>query len=273
MPRCLYFLVVVASTISIAIAQATTPQSEEDAFQSAIHRKSPEAKAAALESFLNKVPESRLKERSLEILLETYRELQSFPNFENTLDELLKLNPDNLLGLMVKTAASRCGDGASQDFCEKKELDTANRGLRALTTASKPPDMSEEDFRLRKARGSFAFHRTLGLWALRDHDHQAAQFNLRTAADLDPTNFQCVYPLALAYLNADPPNSVQGLFFIARAATLSPASYRKKIEDYGREQYEKYHGSAEGWTQLLKSAKSTPLPPAEFTITPASKNP
>jgi hypothetical protein len=109
----------------------------------------------------------------------------------------------------------------------------------------------------------------LGNWALVHHDYQVAQVHLRTVAEIDPTNFACVYPLALAYLNADPPSNVQGLFFIARAASLADGKLQKQIVDYGRREYVKYHGSEAGWPELLKLAKSTPLSPAGFTITPA----
>jgi hypothetical protein len=275
LPRYLAFLVLVLGiAVTIAQSHGTTSQSEEDDFLSAIHRKSPEAKTAALESFLNRFPESRFKERSLEVLLETYWQLQRFPKFGNTLDELLKVNPDNLLGLTVK-AESRCDNEPSPGLCEKEETEIANRGLRVLATATKPADMSEDDFASRKARGSFAFHRTLGNWALIHHDYQCAQGHLRTAAEIDPTNFATVYPLAIAYLNSDPPNDLQGLFFIARAAGLVnwKDKFQKQLADYGRREYVKYHGSEEGWPELLKSAKDTPLPPPGFTITPASKNP
>lgn len=273
MPRCIYFLVFGIGMLGAAIAQGPAPQSEKDDFLAAIHRTSPEAKAEALESFLNKFPESELKERSLEILLETYWQLQRFPKFGNTLDELLKVNPDNLLGLTVK-AESRC-DNESLGLCEKEETDIANRGLRVLATATKPADVSKEDFVSLKARSSFVFHRTLGNWALNHHDYQGAQVNLRTAAEIDPTNFATVYPLALAYLNSKPPNNVQGLFFIARAPSLlnSNGKFQKQLVDYGKREYVKYHGSEVGWLELLQSAKNTPLPTAEFTITPASINP
>jgi len=259
--------------IGVASAQGAVPQAEKDDFLAAIHRKSPEARADAMESFLNKFPESGLKERSLEILLETYWELQRFPKFGNTLQQPLKVNPDNLLGLTVK-AESRCAN-ESLGLCEKEETDIANRGLRVLATATKPADMSEEDFASRKARGSFAFHRTLGNWALVHHDYQAAQVHLRTAAEIDATNFASVYPLALAYLKSDPPNNVQGLFFIARAASLvdSQSKFQKQIVDYGRTEYVKYHGSDARWPELLKMARSTPLPPTGFAITQAVKTP
>ncbi|MGH9651808.1 MAG: hypothetical protein ACRD3I_15250, partial [Terriglobales bacterium] len=75
---------------------------------------------------------------------------------------------------------------------------------------------------------------------------------------------------ATAYLSSTPPDDVNGLWFIARAANLvagSPAE--KQISDFGRKRYRHYHGSEEGWPELLAQSKSTALPPAGFTIKPA----
>ena len=77
----------------------------------------------------------------------------------------------------------------------------------------------------------------------------------------DPNDLRNVYPLALAYLTANPPDPVNGLFFIARAANLAAGSPgQAQIMAYGKSQYTKYHGSDQGWTDLLALAKTTPLP-------------
>jgi hypothetical protein len=70
-------------------------------------------------------------------------ELQRIPKFGNTLQQLLKVNLDNLLGVTVK-AESRCNNEPIPGLCEKEETDIAYRGLR-VATATKPADMSEEE--------------------------------------------------------------------------------------------------------------------------------
>ena len=71
----------------------------------------------------------------------------------------------------------------------------------------------------------------------------------------------------MAYLTATPPVYSEGLFFIARAASLATGAGQQQIESYGKSVYTKYHGSDQGWTDLLATAKTAPEPPAGFTVT------
>ena len=69
-------------------------------------------------------------------------------------------------------------------------------------------------------------------------------------------------------MTATPADNLNGLFFIARAANLaagSPAA--AQIEGYGKKQYTKYHGSDQGWTDVVAAAKANNTPPAGFAIT------
>jgi tetratricopeptide (TPR) repeat protein len=76
--------------------------------------------------------------------------------------------------------------------------------------------------------------------------------------------------LSLADLTGTPPNQVEGLFFIARAANLAAGSPgQTQIENYGKSQYVKYHGSDQGWSELLATSKATPLPPVGPSVVSA----
>jgi hypothetical protein len=60
---------------------------------------------------------------------------------------------------------------------------------------------------------------------------------------------------------------VNGLFFIARTANLAAGTPDgPKIEAYGKSVYTKYHGTDQGWSDLMAQTKTTTLPPAGFTI-------
>jgi len=98
-------------------------------------------------------------------------------------------------------------------------------------------------------------------------DYAKAQPFLRAAVQADPTNLLEVYDLALADLAAGPAeNDVEGLFFIARASNLAQGAGKDQIAKFGKSKYVKYHGSEEGWSDLLALTATTQLPPADFTI-------
>jgi hypothetical protein len=93
----------------------------------------------------------------------------------------------------------------------------------------------------------------------------------------DPNNLQNLYPAEVAYMSMQPPNPL-GLFYAARAASVAQdmaaqdpryAPTAKAMNDYGRRYYTRYHGGDDGWAELVAQVKSTPAPPANFTVVPA----
>ena len=91
---------------------------------------------------------------------------------------------------------------------------------------------------------------------------------MRPAVEADPTNLLNVYDLALAYLAPGAAEKdVDGLYFIARAASLAQGAGKDQIAKFGKSRYVKYHGSEEGCTNVLAQAATTPLPPPNFAIT------
>ncbi len=94
-----------------------------------------------------------------------------------------------------------------------------------------------------------------------------AQPFLRTVVQSDPSNLLMVYDLALSDLApGDGENDVEGLFYIARASNLAQGAGKDQIAKFGKSKYTKYHGSDEGWSDLLTQTATTTLPPAGFTI-------
>jgi hypothetical protein len=114
------------------------------------------------------------------------------------------------------------------------------------------------------------FNSAVGIAALQEKDYATATKDLKVAADLSPTDFSMVYPLALAYLQSTPPDYINGIWYAARASVVAPTpQYQQSIEKYAKSQYVKYHAGEDGWTEVLAAAKASPTPPAGFAIKPA----
>jgi hypothetical protein len=242
---------------------------EYNAYVGAVQQTDPTAKISGLEAFLAQYPNSVMKEDALELLMVAYQSANNQAKMIDAAQRILQVNPNNLRALAllsyIKRAQAEAGQDAQKNLADGAQF--ADRGLQALQTAPKPDGTSDADFTKMKSQMSAIFNGTSGMAALQAKNYPVAQQRLRAAVEAEPNDLRNVYPLALADLTGTPPNTVEGLFFIARAANLAAGSPgQASIEGYGKSQYTKYHGSDQGWAELEAQAKTTPLPPAGFTV-------
>ena len=235
---------------------------EYNAYVGAVQQSDPAAKISGLEAFLTQYPNSVMKEDALELLMGTYQQANNQAKVIDTANRLLSTNPDNARALVLLAYNER----ATQKWADAKQH--AERGLQAVTKMPKPDGVSDADFAKQKAQLTGLLNSVAGFSALQLKDYPSAQKYLRPAVEADPNNVENVYPLALSYLTAAPSDDVNGLFFIARAANLvSDPAGKASIIKFGHSRYVKYHGTEQGWDDLLAQTKTTPVPPAGFTIT------
>src|SRR5271156_2156289 len=255
-------------TQTAAPAQAQPQQKKEikdpaeyNAYVGAAQSKDPSAQISGLEAFLNQYPNSVMKEDALELLMGAYQQTGNQAKVMDAANRLLSANPNNVRALALLAYNER----AAQKWADAKTH--AERGLQALTTMVKPDGVSDSDLQKQKTQLGALLDSVAGFSALQLKDNATAEKDLRAAVEADPNNVENVYPLALASLTATPEDDVNGLFFIARAVNLvkDPAG-KAQITKFGHSKYVKYHGSDEGWNELLALTATTTLPPAGFTI-------
>jgi len=259
--------------------QAAAPQqkkeikdpAEYNAYVGAVQQADPAAKISGLEAFLTQYPNSVMKEDALEILMGTYQQKGDPAKMGDTAQRLLQLNPNNVRALALlaysKRVAAQAGQNPQQNIADAEQY--GQKGMTALDSFNKPAEMSDADYQNLKKQMGGIFNAAVGVAALQKKDFATATKDLRAAAEVTPTDFSIIYPLALAYLQSTPPDVVNGSWFAARAASLAPPQMQPQIEKYGKSQYTKYHGSDQGWTDVMSQAKAstTGVPPAGFTIT------
>jgi tetratricopeptide (TPR) repeat protein len=235
---------------------------EYNAYVGAVQQSDPAAKISGLEAFLTQYPNSVMKEDALELLMGTYQQANNQAKVIDAANRLLSANPNNARGLVLLAYNER----AAQKWADAKQH--AERGLQALDKMPKADNVSDADFAKQKTQLSGLLNSVAGFSALQLKDYAEAQKYLRPAVEADPNNVENVYPLALSYLTPTPADDLNGLFFIARAANLvSDPAGKASIVKFGRSRYVKYHGTDQGWDDLLAQTKTTSLPPAGFTIT------
>ena len=249
-------------------AAAPAPQKKEikdpaeyNAYVGAVQQQDSTAKISGLEAFLAQYPNSVMKEDALELLMGAYQQSGKQDKVIDTANRLLTTNPNNVRALVLLAYNER----AAQKWADARQH--AERGLQALPGMAKPDTVSDADFAKQKAGLEALLNSVAGFSALQLKDNASAEKYLRPAVEADPNNVENVYPYALACLTATPEDDVNGLFFMARAANLvKDPGGKAQITKFGHSKYVKYHGSEEGWNDLLTLTATTSLPPAGFTI-------
>lgn len=258
-------------------APAAAPQKKEikdpaeyNAYVGAVQQSDPAAKVSGLEAFLTQYPNSVMKEDALAYLMAAYQQTGNQAKMLETAQKVLQANPCNIRALALvaytKQAAAVAGQNAQQNFADAGQA--GEKGLQCLQTTAKPADTSDADWNKLKTQTANIFNGAAGIAAFNAKDFAKAAQYLRPAVEADPTNLLNVYDLALAYLSPGAgAKEVDGLYFIARAASLAQGAGKDQIAKFGKSRYVKYHGSEDGWTNLLAQAATTPVPPAGFAIT------
>jgi hypothetical protein len=242
---------------------------EYNAYVGAVQQTDAAAKISGLEAFLTQYPNSVMKEDALELLMGSYQQTGNEAKMIDAAQRLLQINPNNVraLALLAYTARTKAqaNQNPQQNLADAKQY--GQRGLQALQTFTKPEGMSDADYEKLKSQMSGIFNAAVGISSLTDKDYKTAQQSLHAAAQTNPTDFSIIYPLALAYLQAQPPDTVNGIWYATRAGIIAPSpQYQQQITAYAKSQYDKYHGSDQGWDDVLTAAKANPNPPAGFTI-------
>jgi len=242
---------------------------EYNAYVGAVQQTDPAAKISGLEAFLTQYPNSVMKEDALELLMGAYQSTSNQAKAVDTAQKVLQANPCNLrasaLLAYTKQAMAVAGQNSQQNFAQAGQA--AEKGLQCLQTAAKPDGTSDADFQKLKAQTTAIFNGAAGLAAFQTKDYAKAEQYLRAAVEADPANLLNVYDLALSYLApGSAEKDVDGLFFIARAVNLAQGAGKDQIAKFGKSKYNKYHGSEEGWNELVAQTATTTLPPANFAI-------
>src|ERR1700683_2009769 len=125
---------------------------EYNDYTNAVGQSTPAAKAASIETFLTKYPNSVVKNDLLQMLMVTYQQSGDTAKTLSTADRLLAVDPGNLRALFIEVyleesqAAAKSSPADAQPIYDKAAAQ-AQTGL----TAAKPDNMSQADYDKLKA--------------------------------------------------------------------------------------------------------------------------
>jgi hypothetical protein len=245
---------------------------EYNAYVAAVQQKDPQAKISGMEAFLTQYPNSVMKQQALEILMQSYQQANNAQKATETAQKLVEANPCQVPALTLLAYIDRMkaqgGDPNGKQLSADAEK-YGQQGLGCLDKFQKPEGTSDADFQKMKAQMTGNFDSAVGWGALQDKDYPKAAQSLKAAVEANPPDSQkdlaLLYPLALAYLQQNPPDYQNGIWYAARAAAAAPPQSQPGLEKYAHSQYVKYHQGEDGWDTVYSAAKAggpqAPIPP------------
>ena len=246
---------------------------EYNAYVAAIQQKDANAKISGLEAFLTQYPNSVMKNQALEVLLGTYQQAGNVKKAMETATKLVAAEPCPVPALFLLTYVNRVTAQGGDPNGKQESADAekyGQQGLDCLSKYQKPEGTSDADFQNQIKTMKENFDAGIGWGALQDKDYAKAASGLKDAEEANAPDSQkdlsLLYPLALSYLQQNPPDYQNGIWFAARAAAVAPPASARWIEKYARSQYVKFHAGDDGWADVLAAAKAggpqVPIKPA-----------
>jgi hypothetical protein len=284
---------------------------EFNAYQMATTQSDPKQKAAAIEDFLTKYPQSVVKKTLIDTLIDTYQGLGDMDKTLGAASRMLQLDPGNLKAIYISVfiKKSQCAKTSDQQTCDDAAA-LAQKGLSASKPAGTPDDqwkqqtdalfpffdsaIALDDIAGKKdpAAAVEEYRKELMLYKPEDTTKGAAlgdtlQLALayvklqlvdaqaaREAADkakAAPTD-AALAAAAKAANDKAGQDYVMACWFFARAWNFAPANFKSQIEPQLEYYYKKYHGDLTGLDGLKTQAAATLFPPGTLNIT-AAKTP
>jgi hypothetical protein len=277
-------------SVSLVYGQAAAPSgqitikdpTEYNDYTNAVGQSAPAAKAAALETFLTKYPNSVVKNDLLELLMATYQQTGDMAKTLSTADRLLASDPGNLRALAISVFIQKSQATVNPPPTDAQTiLDKAAAEAQTGLSATKSGNMADADFQKLKSATAPIFDSAIALDDANKKDYAGAiaAYNSELKAYTAPTQTQSgpglndTYLLGQAYAQQTPPDLKNAAWFLTRAAQFAPPQAKPQIEKAAEYFYNKYHGSMDGYPAVQTLAQANLFPPAEYNPTPAPPPP
>ncbi|MBV8673886.1 MAG: hypothetical protein JOZ33_10665 [Acidobacteriaceae bacterium] len=249
---------------------------EYNAYTSAIGQSTPAAKAQAIESFLQQYPNSVVKAEMLEQLVGAYQATGDTAKTYDAAKRLLQVDPNNLRALIFVVYVEK-----QQANGDQAKLDEAAAMAQRGENATKPANMSDADFQKLKEVSGPIFGDVIGADDIAKKDYKDAitnyQAELHAVKDPSQTTkgllLADTYALGNAYVQEDPKDLVNGIWYLTRAAQYLQEPYKTNVEQAAEYWYKKYHGSMDGFDQIKQLAHDNLFPPDSYKPVPAPPPP
>lgn len=249
--------------ITVPKGKVINDAAEYNAYITALNTTDPARKAAAMEAFVDRYPDSVVKIDALEQAMAAYQQAGNQPKLADAAGRILQTNPDHVRALAVAVALKRAS-GNLKAIAEAGDL--ALHGLKLLPDWTKPDGMTDEQFASLRDQIAVILNGAAGFEALQLKKYGDARDHYLKALALQADDMQNTYQLSVAQLQMEPLDPT-GFWYAAKAIALAQgnAVAQQGISKYAKAKYRNYHGGEDGWDALIGVAVQQSAPPADFS--------
>jgi len=263
-----------------APAQAGQPQYKDPAeytlYSAILADTNPKTKLDKLQEWQTKYPTTDFEKPRKQLFLNTYVALNQPKEAVAEAKLILADNPKDFTSLYYTMYFTRAlaGNNPTPDVLDQGEK-AATALLANIDTP--PPNVTEAQWKGARPPVEALGHSTLGWIQMQRKSWDAAEGEFQKSLQLDPNNAEVDFFMGTVVASEKKPEKMSiALFYFARAATyegtgaLAPAG-RQQAMSYVQRAYKGYHGSDDGFNDLVTAAKSQATPAADYRIKTAGE--
>jgi tetratricopeptide (TPR) repeat protein len=267
-------------------AQPTYTMAEYNSFQACQAEKDPVSKMNCLDGFMTKYPSSTLLKYIGPIYVQVcgqYAQAKDYPHAISCADRVLGLGDKmdvtvQLQAIQLRIQSFSAGFSPSAPDATAqltKERDDAALAVQLLPKLPKPDKVTDEQFDAQKKQIAAFFNGAVGAADFQLKDYPGAIAAYKVVLANNPTDGLTEYRTGLAYMAMTPPQTLDGIWAVARAIDLKVPD-ADKVKDYLRKTMINYEqptcdNLVDGQlNELLQLAQNSPDRPATYTIPAAA---
>ncbi len=265
-----------------AAPSSATPQKnwkdrmEYDLFDSITKDNNPKTKLEKLQSWETMYPMTEwIKERRT-LFLTTYAALNDPKNAVNEAKQMLADDPKDFTALYYTMLFTQ---GLYAQNQTPDVLDQGDKAAKAIleNLDTPPPNVKADDWAKLRPQLELLAHRNMGWIAMQRMNWDAAEAEFQKTLMLSANDAQVDYWMGTVIASEKKLDKLPAaMFYFARAATFTgqgalPPDAQKTAMTYVQKQYKNFHGSDEGFNDLVAAAKANATPPAGFAIKNANE--
>lgn len=251
-------------------------RAEYDLYVSIQQDQNPKTRLEKLQQWEKQYPMTEwIKERRTAFLT-TYAALNDGKNVFEEAKQILADDPNDFTAHYYEMLFTQPLYTANQS---KDVLDEGEKAAKAILAGieAPPPNVSADQWAKLRPQVEVMADKNLGFIAMQRMNWPDAEANLQKALALTPNDAAVDFQMGTAIASEKKVDRIpQALFYFARAATLDgdqalPPAGKQQAMTYVQKQYKNFHGSDQGFNDLVAVAKANPTPPAGFTIKNANE--